>query len=70
MEWPKEESMRVFWWQGGLQIQPENPVETEAILVLLDGLKYEPPPERDGARTSGCGAASLDQAEGDLDIRL
>jgi hypothetical protein len=31
--------MRVFWWQGGLDAEPENDVETEALLVLLDGLK-------------------------------
>ena len=42
--------MRVFWWQGGLQLQPENEVETEAMLVLLANLKYERPPEREAAR--------------------
>jgi hypothetical protein len=27
--------MRIFWWQGGLHIEPESPVETEAMLVLF-----------------------------------
>ena len=59
--------MRVFWWQGGLQIQPETPVEAEAMLVLLDGFKYEPPPQTkdDGSRS---GEWSLDDAEGRLDV--
>lgn len=24
--------MKVFWWNGGVQIQPESDVETEALL--------------------------------------
>lgn len=45
--------MRIFWMQGGLHAEPENEVETEALLVLLSNLKYERPPEVDGPRTTG-----------------
>lgn len=62
--------MRVFWWQGGIQVQPETPVEAEAMLVLLHGLKYEPPPDCSDGRTSGTLDARLDKAEGGLDVRL
>jgi hypothetical protein len=62
--------MRVFWWQGGLQIQPESPVEAEAMLVLLHGFKYEPPPQSgDGGSRSGSCSARLDEREGGLDVR-
>ena len=33
--------MRIEWSQGGLHLLPESDVETEAMLVLLDGLKVE-----------------------------
>jgi hypothetical protein len=62
--------MRIFWWQGGLQIQPESAVEAEAMLVLLHGLKYEPPQDQTEARTSGTLDARLDEREGGLDVRL
>ena len=45
--------MRVRWWQGGLHIEPESDVETEAMLVLLNGLKYEKPPDLEAPRTVG-----------------
>jgi hypothetical protein len=61
--------MRIFWWNGGLQVQPESDVETEAMLVLLDALKYERPPERDDPRTSGTPNVGSGEAEGGLDVR-
>jgi hypothetical protein len=66
--------MRVFWWQGGLHAEPENDVETEALLVLLHGMKYgRPPGVLDGPPVSGTADASdLDlnrgQGEGGLDV--
>jgi hypothetical protein len=41
--------MRVFWWQGGLHLQPESDVETEALIVLLQSFRYERPPEEEGS---------------------
>lgn len=39
--------MKVSWWQGGLHLEPESPVESEALLVLLHSVHYERPPETD-----------------------
>lgn len=61
--------MRIFWWQGGLHAQPENDAETEAMLVLLDALKYERPSECDGPTTPGISNAGLGEAEGGFDVR-
>jgi len=61
--------MRIFWHQGGLQLQPDNEVEAEALLVLLDNVKYEGPPEYDGPRTP-IEQASLGQVERGGDLRL
>lgn len=61
--------MRVFWLHGGLHAEPENEVETEALLVLLDNLKYERPPESDGPRTPDP-ELSLGQTERGLDLDL
>lgn len=61
--------MRVFWLHGGLHAEPENEVETEALLVLLENLKYERPPESDGPRKSDT-AESLGQVERGLDLDL
>jgi hypothetical protein len=61
--------MRVFWRNGGLQLQPENDVETEALLVLLHDVKYEAPPESDGPRTP-IERSSLGQVERGLDLNF
>jgi hypothetical protein len=61
--------MRVFWLNGGLHVEPENEVETEAMLVLLGDLKYERPPESDGPRTSDV-VLSLGDVERGLDLDL
>lgn len=61
--------MRVYWIQGGLHVEPENDVETEAMLVLLAGLKYEPPPDRETARTA-CTEPASGQVERGLDLDL
>lgn len=59
--------MRVFWMNGGLHVEPENEVETEAMLVLLANLKYERPPESDGPRTP-VDRTRLGQVERGLDL--
>lgn len=56
--------MRVFWLNGGLHAEPENEVETEALLVLLHGLKYERPPELSGPSYSGSGNLRGDELDG------
>jgi hypothetical protein len=61
--------MRIFWLHGGLHVEPENEVETEAMLVLLHSLKYENPPESDGPRTPDA-VQSLGQVERGLDLDL
>ena len=30
--------MRVFWWQAGVHVEPENDEEREALQVLVDSL--------------------------------
>ena len=63
--------MRVFWWQGGLQVQPDSDVEAEALLVLLNAVRYERPPENDDPRTARTADASaLGEAESGLDVGL
>ena len=63
--------MRMFWWQGGIQLQPETDAETEALLVLLNAVKYERPPETDDPRTPlAPDQGSLGEAEGPLDVRF
>ena len=63
--------MRVYWWQGGLHAEPENEVETEALMVLLDGLKAGRPPDTIGGppSTGEATADELAQGEGGLDVR-
>lgn len=56
--------MRIFWWQGGIQVQPESDVETEALIVLLNAARYERPPEIDDPRTAKT-PNQLGEAEGD-----
>lgn len=62
--------MRVFWWNGGVHAEPENDVETEALLVLLHGLKIEGPPNNIGGphATDGVNVRDLGQGEGGLDV--
>ena len=63
--------MRVFWWQGGLQVQPDNEIEAEALLVLLNAVRYERPPENDDPRTARTpDASALGEAESGLDVGL
>lgn len=42
--------MRIFWLNGGLQLQPETDVEAEAMLVLMARVKLEVPSEDDTPR--------------------
>jgi hypothetical protein len=63
--------MKIFWWQGGLQIQPDTEVETEALLVLLNAVRYERPLENDDPRTARAqDASALGEAESGLDVGL
>jgi hypothetical protein len=68
MEEPKEGRMKVFWWQGGIQIQPESDVEAEALNVVMNAVRYERPPESDDPRTAP--TPNLGEAEGGLDVRF
>lgn len=61
--------MKVTWSHGRLQFEPESDVEAEAMLVLLDGLKYEGPSESDGPRTVERGDL-LGQVERGGDLNL
>lgn len=61
--------MKVFWMNGGLQLQPESDVEMEAMLVLLDGLKYERPSTANGPRIQS-NDERLGQVERGLDLSL
>ena len=58
--------MRARWLNGGLLLEPENPIECEAMLVLLRSIRYElpegydedggqsaPPPDATGSCNSG-----------------
>jgi hypothetical protein len=60
--------MRVFWLHGGLHVEPESEVETEAMLVLLANFKYERPPESDGPPHTN--EETLGQVERGLDLDL
>ena len=31
--------MKVYWWQSGLHLQPEDRAEDEALILLVDKLK-------------------------------
>jgi hypothetical protein len=54
--------MRIFWLNGGLHLEPESDVESEALLLLTGNLKIGKPPELSGPRFSG----SFDPGEDDL----
>ena len=62
--------MRISWRNGGLFFEPESDVETEAILVLLAGLKYEGPPSDGGPKTATNVTEGLGQVERGLDLGL
>jgi hypothetical protein len=63
--------MRVAWREGQLQVQPESDVEAEALLILLDALKYERPSEPEGRRTAvKVDPLKLGQVERGLDLDL
>jgi hypothetical protein len=34
----EEKIMKIFWWQGGLHIEPESKAEHEAIKILAESL--------------------------------
>lgn len=50
--------MRVFWHEGGLHIHPESEHEGRMLVDIVDGLKFEKPPEmqvsNSGGNTSSC----------------
>lgn len=45
--------MRVFWYNGGLQILPETKWETELLCTLTDGMMLGEPPEMQHRIPSG-----------------
>lgn len=36
--------MRIFWHEGGLHVQPENENEGQALVALVNNLKFGKPP--------------------------
>ena len=62
--------MKVFWYQGGLHAEPESDVETEALIVLMNALRYERPPEVDDPRSARTPNPRLGEAESGLDVNL
>lgn len=61
--------MKLFWYQGGLQLQPESAVETEALLVVMNAVRYERPPEVEDPRTVRTPSGdALGEAERGLDF--
>ena len=37
--------MRVFWYNGGLHIEPESKSETDLLSRVVKSLRFEEPPE-------------------------
>lgn len=62
--------MRVFWWQGGLHIEPETEVEAEALVFLVGATKYERPPDAAGRPSHEADREKLGQVERGLDLGL
>lgn len=62
--------MKVFWWQGGLQIQPETEVEAEAMVFLLSTIKYERPPDSSDGRHTANDQDASGQVERGRDLGL
>jgi len=60
--------MRVRWYNGGLLIEPEGPIEAEAMLVLLQNMRYELPQgyNEDGRHTPSKDASGSTERGGDL----
>jgi hypothetical protein len=51
--------MKVFWHQGGLQIQPESEKETKLIADLLACIQFEEPETSPRKTASGVSGSSL-----------
>jgi hypothetical protein len=45
--------MRIFWYNGGLQIVPENKRETDLLRVVTENLTAKKPPEMQDCIPSG-----------------
>ncbi len=45
--------MKVFWYNGGLQILPENESDSKLLVQLTNNLKLEKPPEMQNCIPSG-----------------
>lgn len=64
--------MIVRWSQGGVLIEPESPVETEALLILTRTLRIQipeeddhpKPPSANDPRSGSCGAGEAGEAFG------
>ena len=53
--------MKIFWWQAGLHIEPENFAEIEALILLWDSTKKTSIGAEgagSGRKTSGCGPSA------------
>jgi len=45
--------MRVFWYQGGLHVHPEDEHEGRLLSELFELVKFEKPPEMNGCSNEG-----------------
>lgn len=48
--------MRMFWWQGGLHVEPESGEDTDALMRLWNAEKVAPRPP---IQRSGCSTNSI-----------
>ena len=64
--------MRVFWLNGGLMVEPENPVEAEAMLLLARNIRYELPVghDEDGRGERARDEGTTGQCDAGSDIQL
>jgi hypothetical protein len=63
--------MRVFWLNGGLMIEPETPVEAEAMLLLARNIRYDLPNgyDEDG-RGTPAGDSSIGECDAGTDLQF
>jgi hypothetical protein len=52
--------VRIFWWQGGIHIEPEGQRECEALAVLMENARFEKPdaPTMSASGTTAEGSGS------------
>jgi hypothetical protein len=53
----KEKTMKIFWWQAGLHVEPESQEERAALMAIWSGVKKTSLHEMFG--TNGQGSTSI-----------